>query len=186
MWIQGWAGLLILIWFEHPHYWCFRVLSILWVASSLPRPFWLTVTTFAAIRTIHFRLVFTMLTVGAFLMMLRAIKYLCFQLLNAGKRKCFNTIAHIVMRPCVIADHVPEANYFLLHFCVTSNLRNILVMTRFVSSVYLVVVHWKSHCAFLWNVRKNVNLYLKCVSQKLEGCLTVHLPHEIMWNANLL
>ena len=21
---------------------------------------------------------------------------------------------------------------------------------------------------------------------KLEGCLTVHLPHEIMWNANLM
>ena len=23
-------------------------------------------------------------------------------------------------------------------------------------------------------------------NNKLEGCLTVHLPHEIMWNANLM
>jgi len=23
-------------------------------------------------------------------------------------------------------------------------------------------------------------------TRKLEGCLTVHLPHEIMWNANLM
>ena len=27
--------------------------------------------------------------------------------------------------------------------------------------------------------------YVECVN-KLEGCLTVHLPHEIMWNANLM
>jgi hypothetical protein len=83
MWIQGWAGHLILIWFEHPQDWRFRVLSIRRVASSLPCLFWLTVTTFATLRAIHFRLVFTGLTVCAFLMLLDAIQYLCFELLNA-------------------------------------------------------------------------------------------------------
>jgi hypothetical protein len=113
MWIQGWAGHLILIWFEHPHDWRFRILSILKVASSLPRPFWLTITTFATFTAIHFRLVLTGLTLGAFLMLLRAIKYLCFQLLNATQIKCLNTISHIVMHPNLTVDYVPEASYLL-------------------------------------------------------------------------
>jgi hypothetical protein len=186
MWLQGLAGLLILIWLEHEHDWRFRVLSILRVASSLPRPFWLSVTTFAAHRAIHFRLVFTMLMVRAFLMMLRAIKYLCFQLLNATKRKCLNTIFHIVMRPRVTADYVPEASYFLAAFlCNTKSSYN--------SGYDKGHVFWLLGCCPLKKslrvpvkCKKNVNLYLKCASQKLEGCLNVHLLHEIMWNANFM
>lgn len=165
MWIQGWAGLLILIWLEQPHDWCFRVLSILRVASSLPRPFWLTVTTFAAFRAIHFRLVFTGLTVGSFLMLLCAIKYLCFQLLNATKRKCLNTIFHIVVRPNLTVDCVPEASYFLVErLC---NVKSSYHSGYDKGHVFCLLGYCplKKSLRLAVKCKKNVKLFLNCGSQ---------------------
>ena len=53
-----------------------------------------------------------------------------------------------------------------------------------------VLVHTCVTCASIsQNVgRRNVVMSVKCVITLglLEGCLTVHLPHEIMWKANLM
>ena len=37
-----------------------------------------------------------------------------------------------------------------------------------------------------WNCRPGMTYSSYTKSKCLEGCLTVHLPHEIMWNANLM
>ena len=35
-------------------------------------------------------------------------------------------------------------------------------------------------------VRQNRTNFISTSFEELEGCLTVHLPHEIIWNANFM
>jgi len=76
--------------------------------------------------------------------------------------------------------YVPEASYFLAAFL--CNVKSSYHSGYNKGHVFCLLGCYplKKSLRVPVKCKKNVNLYLKCASQKLECCLTVHLPHEIM------